>query len=182
MNGIDLFNFLKNNGIELNKDDPNNIIAFIPYYLLEEFKNMLGYTFLSDSILKVVLKKDYVCFEMPMIFEYFNIFPEDFLDYGEPKKFEETYNIEKTLRQYTASELFYTLGRMNPVLYCGSELYHQLKFMDMVEFDTVVKIGEDDCDIIISDMLLPHKGGNGNIIGILISENRTCLIYEKENL
>lgn len=175
----ELYKFMIENGIEINKDNPEDIIAFIPYELVPEFTMMLGSIYLLNNNCKSVLKEYELAVEMNDIFEYFDIDPKYFYDPIKPKEIGDICTIKATNKKYSPNEIFNILGRSNPILYCSEHLYTQLRISEMLEYDFFNFRGET-CEVVLEKFFLPKKDKEGIITGLLISENTIYIFYEKE--
>lgn len=77
MKAIQLYRFLNENGIEMGHDLPT-VFAFVPFDLLEDFSEMISYSFFDDGGYdKCVLKKDCLCIDLNELCEYHGIEVED---------------------------------------------------------------------------------------------------------
>jgi hypothetical protein len=72
MKNIDLYKFVKDNNIEYHWHD-DNVIIFIPVYLIEEWMDLLGWRYLDEDGLKCWMKHKYFCFWMKDICYSFDI-------------------------------------------------------------------------------------------------------------
>jgi len=72
MTELQLYKFI-NDGIEYNCVNDEEIYAFIPYYEMDEFINLLGRNILERNFVTALIKDTYLCVEMICICEYFNI-------------------------------------------------------------------------------------------------------------
>jgi len=76
MKELDLYKFINKNDIEFHWEK-DEVIIFIPFDLLTEFTNMIGYAYFHNTIQHCVMKDNYICIHMSNISEYFNINMKD---------------------------------------------------------------------------------------------------------
>lgn len=73
MTELQLYKFINNNCIEVHNNTPKaEVIAFIPFSLLEDLTNMAENYFMDD-VEEVYLKYDYVCIDLCDLAEYYGI-------------------------------------------------------------------------------------------------------------
>ncbi len=84
MTELQLYKFITLNEIEWHEEKryengtpSDDIIAFIPYYLLGYFNEALGNHISDDRGIDCVFKSGYICFWMAQICEYFDIEPNN---------------------------------------------------------------------------------------------------------
>ena len=74
MTDIELINFTIENDIEYHIEwEENEILYFVPIYLLNEFNQLLGHQIMSDEPIICYMKPGYFIFHMKDICEYFGI-------------------------------------------------------------------------------------------------------------
>ena len=72
MKEINLYKFIKDNGIEYHWHD-DNVIIFVAHYHIKELMDLLGHTYLTNGETKCTLKSGYICLWMKDICEDFDI-------------------------------------------------------------------------------------------------------------
>jgi hypothetical protein len=78
MTELELYKFVTRNELEYHwtKKDRglvDDVILFIPHYLIEQWSRLLGTSIMDDEGLPCVMKDTYVCFYMDDICDYFGI-------------------------------------------------------------------------------------------------------------
>ena len=77
MNELDLYKFIEEYSIELRwecyEKKEDELIAWIPYYCLEEFTELIGYEYLSEGGIEVNLQIDGIALNIAEICENFGI-------------------------------------------------------------------------------------------------------------
>lgn len=76
MDKLSLYKFVEDNNIEYHWWE-GDVIMFVPFGLLSEWSELLGYAFLSDEGAQATMKSNDIVFEMSEICEYFDIYDED---------------------------------------------------------------------------------------------------------
>lgn len=74
MKEITLYKFVNENDIEyhyVNSED--DIILFVPYYLIEDFVETIGTSIMDEEGLECVLKRGYIAIMMQNICNYHNV-------------------------------------------------------------------------------------------------------------
>lgn len=71
MKSTQLLEFLKENEIEFNNDNPEQVWLFIYPHQMEEFSKLFGY--LDDDGIICHFKGSYLCFNLIEILEYYGI-------------------------------------------------------------------------------------------------------------
>lgn len=74
MTELDLYKFITNNNIEYDVDDSCDVVTiFIPFYLLEEFNELLKPNYYDEGGIDCVLSYGYCNIEINDICDYFEI-------------------------------------------------------------------------------------------------------------
>jgi hypothetical protein len=79
MEELDLYKFLHNNNIEHHWEGNNELLAWIPFSLLEDFADMLGPSYFDDAD-EVWFKFDCICLDLVNACDYYGIDPLRILD------------------------------------------------------------------------------------------------------
>lgn len=82
MTELDLYKFITKNNLEshwvvisnaFEADEINDVVVFIPIYLLDDWGNLLGSPIFDEEGISCVMKVNYLCFMMQQICDYFDI-------------------------------------------------------------------------------------------------------------
>ena len=74
MKEITLYKFVNENDIEYHYvDSEDDIILFVPYYLIEDFAETIGTSIMDEEGLECVLKSGYIAIMMQSICDYHNV-------------------------------------------------------------------------------------------------------------
>ncbi len=76
MKSLDLYKFINDNKIEWHKqnnDGGRDVIIFLYYYHIEDFRKILSTSLFDDSGIECRMKDGYFCFWMRDICEYYGI-------------------------------------------------------------------------------------------------------------
>jgi len=76
MTELEFYKFIEENNIEYHwhyEDGSWDVIFFVDFDKLQEFNNMLGYSFFDEEGYRIIMKHTYVCFWAEYICEYFDI-------------------------------------------------------------------------------------------------------------
>lgn len=74
MKEITLYKFVHDNDIEYHYvESEDDIILFVPYFLIAEFETTIGTSIMDEEGLKCVLKSGYIAIMMRNICDYHNV-------------------------------------------------------------------------------------------------------------
>lgn len=76
MTELELYKFCKDKEVDWRRDE---LILWIPFSDVDDFANMLGYNYLSEGGIDVVLLNDCIALNLVYICENFDINPENIL-------------------------------------------------------------------------------------------------------
>lgn len=76
MTAIQLYKFIKENGLEHHNHGDTDVILFIPSYLMDEFCLLVKYT--GEDIINVVMRDTYFAIELEQIVNYYGFDLTDF--------------------------------------------------------------------------------------------------------
>ena len=83
MTELKLYKFLNDHELEyrweIYETKNNEFLVWIPFYLLEDFTEMIGYDYLSEGGINVNLQESYICLNIFDIAEYHEIELENIL-------------------------------------------------------------------------------------------------------
>ena len=77
MNELNLYKFLEDISIDWRSE---KLIAWIPFYRIQDFVEMIGYDYFSESGHDVNLQYESIALDLVPICEYFDIEPERILE------------------------------------------------------------------------------------------------------
>lgn len=82
MTGMQLYKFIDKTGTETDwrGKDLDELIAWIPFWHIQEFAEMLGNNFLCEGGYDVNLQEDYIALDLVPICEHFGIEPLEILE------------------------------------------------------------------------------------------------------
>lgn len=72
MTELDLYKFVHDNNCEYHWYD-DNVILFVTILWIDEFNKLFDYSFFDDEGQECIMKKDYFCFWMQDICDYYDI-------------------------------------------------------------------------------------------------------------
>lgn len=80
MKSLDLYKFITENTIEWHyqeNDNINDVIMFVPFFLIQDFKDLLSSSIFDDEGIVCHMKSGYFCFWMQYICDYYAILMEE---------------------------------------------------------------------------------------------------------
>ena len=84
MNALQLYKFVENNGLEVHNEptdnSEDNVLLWIPFYLVSDFVNLVGADYFIDVEVSFVCRPDSFCIEISQICEDFGFSALDILD------------------------------------------------------------------------------------------------------
>lgn len=82
MTELQLYKFVNNNKLEYHwaNKTKKEVYLFVPFCLLSGFTSLFGNDYFDDGDFACVMKKDYVCFDMAEICQYYDIDIDEIFD------------------------------------------------------------------------------------------------------